>query len=129
MKRCLSLVLSLGLFLLSSQGFAKGVCDEFFPQEIQNSLLIHSQNEHGACIAEKAAIKEIDNNAMFIGEISTTETQFKLYESLDNKYGLFIVEDSYFDQEPFIPLVVVLTAVAIDFGLIGVMYGVYATQR
>lgn len=128
MKGFLSLLVSIGLFS-SSQGFSAGVCDVFFSQEVQNSYSITSNNNEGSCIAEKKALKDISDEALFVGEISQYDIPFKLYESVDNRYGLFIVDDSYLDQEQFIPLVVVLTAVAIDFGLIGVMYGAYATMR
>ena len=128
MKRFSSLLVSIGL-LTSSQGFSAGVCDMFFSQEVQNSYSISSHDNEGSCIAEKEALNEINNEAIFVGEISQDNIPFKLYETSDSKYGLFIVDDSYLDEEHFIPLVVVLAAVAIDFGLIGVMYGAYATMK
>lgn len=127
-KKILSAFISLVLLATSSNVLAAGVCDEFIAPEIQAQVKAVSDNQHGSCILEKEALKYVDG--VYIGESSEGDVQFSLYETADTEYGLFVVDSSYFDasgeiQPQIIPLAVVLTAVAIDFGLIAGMYGVY----
>lgn len=127
MKKVFGTLLSISMFI-STTGFSATVCDEFFSTDVQETYKIVVDNENGSCIAEAAAL-EFATNVNYIGTVTETETPFDLFENATNEYGLFIVDESTFDEQQFIPLAVVLTAIAVDFTLIAAMYGAYATMQ
>ena len=103
-----------------------------FPLEGSGHFVVEDTERNMYVIGE-SALDSLDAEYLYIASVSNyAYGTASLYEKAGGGPGVLVVEDSLAvlleSGNEIVPLAVVLTAVAIDFGLIGVMYSVYATQ-
>ena len=83
------------ILFLSTTGFAAGVCDEFVSTNVQADYPVVSYNEQGSCVMNQDAFKHVDD-VIYIGEVTEGKNQFRLYETVDGEFGLFVVVETVF---------------------------------